>query len=340
MDYKVISNDIAVDFGSLNTRIYIKGKGLVLDEASVIAFDNISGETITAGNEAKAMLGRTPPSVSAIFPIQGGVICDCELAEELLKVLLQRACEKTLIKPRIVMSVPCGITDVEKRALRDAAVLAGARSVYLVDSPIAAAIGANCDVSLARGLMIADIGGGRTDIATISLGRVVSHKSINTAGNSFTDALMMYLSDKYSLSVGYLTAEECKKKISTVVQEDMPRIETVAGMSLKTALPEKVTLTSNEMKEVFAAAATPIVNCFKEAVDSVPQELLGDILEDGILVTGGSVSMNGLLNKLKNDTELKLFLAPENEFSVIKGLAACIENIEKMPKELFTVYYA
>lgn len=340
MDYTLISNDIAVDFGSLNTRIYIKGKGLVLDEASVIAFDNISGETITAGNEAKAMLGRTPPSVSAIFPIQNGVICDCTLAEELLKVLLQRACEKTLIKPRIIMSVPCGITDVERRALRDAAVLAGARSVYLVDAPIAAAIGANCDVTLARGLMVADIGGGCCDIAAISLGRVVSYKSFKTAGNAFTDALIMYLSDKYSLSVGYLTAEECKKKIGSVFPEEKPKLETVAGMSLKTGLPAKVTLTSTELQDVFAPVSAIISNALKEAVDTIPQEILGDILEDGILVAGGGISMNGLLQRLKIDTELKLFLAPENEFSVIRGLAACIENLEKMPKELFTVYHA
>lgn len=340
MDYSQISNDIAIDFGSINTRIYIKGKGLVLDEASVIAFDNITGETITAGNEACAMLGRTPTSVSVIFPIQNGVICDCTLAEELLKTLLKRACEKTLIKPRIVMSVPCGITDVEKRALRDAAILAGARSVYLIDTPIAAAIGANCDVSLARGLMVADIGGGCCDIATISLGRVVSYKSYKTAGAAFTDALIMYLADKYSVSVGQVTAEECKKKVGSVFNEDKSKLETIKGMNLKTGLPTEITVTSTELQDVFAPIASGIANALKEAVDSIPQEILGDILEDGILLSGGGIALSGLVQKLKDDTELKLFPSPEKEFSVIRGLAACIENLEKMPREIFTVYHA
>ncbi len=340
MDYTLISNDIAVDFGSINTRIYIKGKGLVLDEASVIAFDNISGETITAGNEARAMLGRTPPSVSVVSPIHAGRICDCNLAEALLKVLLERAYNKTLIKPRIFMSVPSGITDVEKRALRDAAVLAGARSVYLVDTPIAAAIGGNCDVAPARGLMVADIGGGCCDIAAISLGRVVSYKSYQKAGTAFTDALITYIADKYLLSIGYITAEDCKKKIGSVFPNGKTQIDTVSGITLKTGLPAKVSVTSTELQEVFMPVATNISNAIKEAVDSIPQELLGDILEDGILLLGGGVSMNGLLERLKIDTELKLFLAPENEYSVIKGLAACIENFEKMPKELFTIYHA
>lgn len=340
MDYSSISNDIAIDFGSTNTRIYIKGKGLVLDEASVIAFDNISGETITAGNEAMTMLGRTPASVSVVFPIQNGVICDCTLAEELLKSLLKRACEKTLIKPRIVMSAPCGITDVERRALRDAAILAGARSVYLIDTPIAAAIGANCDVSLARGLMVADIGSGICDIATISLGRVVSHKSYKTGAGAFTEALMMYLTDKYSVSVGYLTAEECKKKIGSVFNEEKTKLETVKGMNLKTGLPTEITVTSTELQDVLAPVAKGISDALKEAVDAIPQEILGDILEDGILLSGGGISLGGLVQRLKIDTELKLFPSPEKEFSVIRGLAACIENLEKMPKELFTVYHA
>lgn len=340
MNNFAISNDIAIDFGSFNTRIYIKGKGLVLDEASAIAFDNINGETISVGNDAKNMIGKTPSSVSVIFPIRNGVICDATLAEELLKRLLARACDKTLIKPRIVMSVPCGITDVEKRALRDTAILVGARSVHIIDSPIAAAIGANCDVMPARGLMVADIGGGCCDIAVISLGRVVFHSSFKTAGSAFTEALIIYLSEKYSLSVGYITAEKCKKKLGCVFPQENTLLDTVCGTNLKNGLPTELTITSSELLDVFSPVSTSISNALKDAVDSVPQEILGDILEDGILLSGGCISMKGLVQRLKIDTELKLFPSPEKEFSVIRGLAACAENLDKLPKELFTVYHA
>lgn len=339
MDFNTLSNDIAIDFGTSNTRIYIKGRGLVLDEPSVIAFDTISGETVAAGKEAANMLGRTPPSVSAVFPLAGGVISDCTLAEELLKEFIRKACSKTLIKPRIIMSVSSGATDVERRALRDAAIIAGARVVYIMEAPIAAAIGAKCDVMLARGLMTADIGGGCCDFASVSLGQLASFSTFKTAGNAFTDAVIAHMSSYHALSIGYLTAERCKIEAGSVFPGEKASAS-VSGISLKTGLPAEITVTSDEFADVLLPVADSICEALKTAVDAVPSELLGDIVEDGILLTGAGASMRGLLQRLKTDTEMKLFLAPENEYAVIRGLAGAIESLERISKDLYTVYHS
>ncbi len=340
MDYNALSNDIAIDFGTTNTRIYIKAKGLVLDEPSVIAFDTVSGDTIAVGDDAAQMIGRTPPTVSVVFPLAGGVISDCTLAEELLKALLRKACSKTIIKPRIIMSVPSGATDVERRALRDAAVIAGARVVYIMETPIAAAIGAKCDVMPARGLMIADIGGGCCDIASVSLGQVASFNTVKTAGNAFTDAVISHIREYHGLSVGYLTAEKCKKDIGCVFAGEKSGYTSVKGLDLKTGLPSEISVSSDELRDAMMPVANIVCEALKSAVDSVPSELLGDILEDGILLTGAGASMRGLVQRLKSDTELKLFLAPESEYCVIRGLAGAIESLERVSKDLFTVYHS
>ncbi|MDO4618723.1 MAG: rod shape-determining protein [Clostridia bacterium] len=338
MGVNKISNDIAIDFGTLNTKIYIKGQGLVLNEPSVIAYDNIAGETIAVGEEAYKMLGRTPDSITAVYPVSGGVINDATLAEELLKALLRRVCPKTLIKPKLVISVPSGATDIEKRALRDVALMVGARSVYITLSPIAAAIGSNCDVMPQRCLMVADLGGGITDICAVSMGQPVANLSSDISGNKFTEAIITYLSEKHSLSIGYQTAEEAKKKIGTVLKSGTTNTFDVAGINLKTGAPSKLTITSDELCDAMSPVADELAEIFKNAVDSVPPENLGDVLEDGILLTGAGASLNGLIPRLKNDTELRLFLAEENDFSVIKGLAAAVENPDKLPKELFEIY--
>ncbi|MBS7299178.1 MAG: rod shape-determining protein [Eubacteriales bacterium] len=339
MDFNTLTNDIAIDFGTSNTRIYIKGRGLVLDEPSVIAFDTVSGETVAAGCEAYNMIGKTPASVSTVFPLSGGVISDCTLAEELLKELLRKACPKTVIKPRIIISVPSGATDVEKRALRDAAIIAGARVVYIMETPIAAAIGAKCDVMPARGLMIADIGGGCCDFAAISLGQVASFDTFKTAGNAFTEAVIAHMRDYHSLSIGYLTAERCKIEAGSVFPAEKSS-SVVRGLSLKTGLPTEITVSSDELTDALLPVSTSICNALKAAVDNAPSELLGDIVEDGILLTGACASMRGMVKRLKTDTEMKLYLAPENEYAVIRGLAGAIESIDKISKDLYTVYHS
>ena len=338
MDTSKLSNDIAIDFGTTRTRIYIKGSGLVLDEPSVIAYDNIAGETLASGLEAYQMLGRTPDSVTAVYPMINGVINDSLLAEELLKAFLGRVCPKTIIKPKIVVSVPEGATDVEKRALRDALIMVGARSVHIMRSPIAAAIGSNCDVMPQRCLMIAQIGGGLTEISGISMGQVISNKKSEISGNKFTEAIITYLNEKHSLLVGFTTAEELKKAISSVYQPDPSVTYKVSGINLKTGLPEERIITQTEICDAISYLSDSLSDLFKNAVECVPQENLGDILEDGILIVGGGASLKGLLEKLRNSTSLKLFLAEENEYSLIKGLAAAVENPDKLPKELFDIY--
>ncbi len=338
MDFNVISNDIAIDLGTSNIRIYIKGRGLVVDEPSVLACDTISGEVIAAGSEAEKMIGRTPPGVLAVNPICEGVISDCALAEELLKIMIRRVCPKTFIKPRMILSVHSGTTDVERRALRDAAIIAGARKVYIIESPIAAGIGAKCDVTLARGMMLIDFGGGRCDIATVSGGQVVAVNTHKIAGKCYTDAIISYLKDRHSLSVGYLTAERCKIEAGCVYSKDTIAHSKVSGLDLSTGLPTEITVTSEELREALAPTAESFAEAVKSAVEAVPSELLGDILEDGILLTGGGALIDGCAKRLKLDTDMKIFTAPEGDHCVINGLAAILENIDRMPKDAYTIY--
>lgn len=338
MDFNLISNDIAIDLGTSNTRIYIKGRGLVLDEPSVIAYDTQSGDIIAAGTEAYQMLGRTPAAVAAVYPLSGGVISDCLFAEELLKSFLRRVCPKTLIKPRMIMSVPCGVTDVERRALRDAAVIAGARKVYIMEAPIAAAIGANCDVSLARGLMVADIGGGCCDIAAISLGQTSASLSHKLAGGAFTEALTSYLRDRYSLAVGFISAENCKIDVGSVFPRDTSKRYEISGLDLSTGLAKTVIITSEETKDAFEPICAALANAIQSALDKTPAELVGDIMEDGILLTGGAAQLYGLVTRLKIDTGLKIFLSADSKLCVVRGLAAAIENIDKISNESYMLY--
>ncbi len=336
----MLSNDIAIDFGTRNTRIYIKGRGLVLEEPSVIAIDSESGEPIAVGNEAYAMIGKTPPSISIVFPLSHGVICECTLAEELLKAFIRKVCKKTIIKPRLFMALPASCTDVEGRALRDAAIIAGARCVYIMKAPIAAAVGSKCDVTLSRGLMIINIGAGLTEFAAISLGQLASVSSTKTAGNSFTDAVLKYFLKQYSLLIGYPTAEAVKQKIGCVYQNDKGSSASVKGIDVCTDVPIEISVTSDELSKALLPVVSEIAEELKNAVDAVPSELLGDILEDGILLTGAAAKMSGLTQRLHIDTELKLFLAPESEYSVIRGLAALAENIKVLPDSLYKIYHS
>lgn len=338
MNFNLISNDIAIDLGTSSTQIYIKGMGLVLDEPSVIALDNQSGEIIASGSEAYEMLGRTPPCIDAVFPLSGGTVSDCFLTEELLKCFLRRVCPKTLIKPRIIMSVPCGVTDVERRALRDAAVVVGARKVYIMESPIAAAIGANCDVTLARGMMIADFGGGSCDIAAISLGQTAASLSHKQAGGAFTEAIISYLHDRYSLSVGFITAERCKQKAGCVFSPDSPQSELIRGLNISSGLPQEVRVGAEEIKDALAPLCGLLADALRSALDETPSELVGDIIEDGILFTGGGAIITGLASRLRIDTGLKIFTAPDSRLCVVRGLAAAIENIDKIAKESYMLY--
>lgn len=338
MEFNLISNDIAIDFGTSNTRIYIKGRGLVLDEPSVIAYDTISGSILAAGSEAYEMIGRTPDSVAAVFPLSGGVICECMLAEELLKALLRRVCPKTIIKPRIIIAIPCGVTDVERRALRDAAIVAGARKVYIMEAPIAAAIGASCDVTLSRGLMVADLGGGSCDIAVISLGRTVSFLRHKLAGAAFTDALISYFAEHHSLAVGFQSAEKCKKELGCAYSRDTLVRGKLAGLDSSTGLPAKIDVTSEDVREALAPVCEALSEAVKKALDAVPSELLGDILEDGILLTGGLSQLSGIVKRLRIDTEMKVFAAPEGEMCVVRGLAAALESLDRIPKDSYRLY--
>jgi len=325
---KVFSNDIGIDLGTSTVLVYVKGKGIVLKEPSVVAVDSYSGRIYAVGEEARKMLGRTPDVIQAIRPLADGVISDYDLTEQMLKAFINKVCKRRLIKPRIMICVPSGVTEVEQRAVVDAARQAGARKVYLIEEPIAAAIGAGIDISRPRGMMVVDIGGGTADVAVISLGSIVVSRSIKVAGDEFDDAVVKYIRKKYSLNIGLRTAEDVKINIGCVYPRDKALSMEIRGGSLLTGLPQTITITSEEIREAFEDAFVEIIDAVKLVLEETPPELVGDILEDGILLTGGGSLVSGLDKRLEKETGIKFILAEDIVACVAKGAGIAIEEID------------
>lgn len=315
----VFSKDIAIDMGSCYTRIIVAGDGIALYEPTILAKDTNTGEIIASGTEAREMEGKCPPCIEIIKPISGGVISDFDNAVALLKTFLFRVCEKNIIKPRVVIAVPCSVTEVERRAIIDAATLAGSRKTFIIEAPLAAATGANCDISLARGMLIAHIGGGICDITTISLGHAVVNNSIKLAGNQFTDATIKYIKNKYDLNVGRVTAENLKESIGCVYSLDTVQSRKVYGADASTGLPRSVVISSEELKEAYEPVLVPIISAIKTTLEDTPPELLGDILEDGILLTGGGAALYGIDRRIRMSLGIKVFLAENLDLCAVMG---------------------
>lgn len=315
----VFSKDIAIDMGSCYTRIIVAGDGLALYEPTILAKDVNTGEIIAAGMEAREMEGKHPPCIKIIKPITGGVICDFDNTVALLKLFLSKVCQKSIIKPRAVITVPGGMTEVERRAVIDALTLAGARKVFLLESTLAAAAGANCDISLARGMLITHIGGGRTDIASISVGHAVINHSVKTAGTSFTEATIKYIRNRYDLNVGPVTAENLKEEIGCVYSLDTAQSRKICGCDATTGIPRSVVISSEELKEAYEDTLSPIISAIKTALEDTPPELLGDILEDGILLTGGGASLYGIDRRIRMSLGIKVFLADNIDMCAVMG---------------------
>ncbi|MCH5185912.1 MAG: rod shape-determining protein MreB [Oscillospiraceae bacterium] len=327
---KIFSNDIGIDLGTATVLVYVKGKGIVLKEPSVVAVDIYSNKIYAVGEEARKMLGRTPDAIQAIRPLADGVISDYDLTEQMLKAFINKVCKKRLIKPRIMICVPSGVTEVEQRAVIDAAKQAGARKVYIIEEPIAAAIGAGLDISRPRGMMIVDIGGGTADVAVISLGSIVVSRSIKVAGDEFDEAVVKYIRKKYSLNIGMRTAEDVKISIGCVYPREKDISIDIRGGSLLTGLPQTIQVTSEEIRAAFEDVVIEIIDEVKAVLEETPPELVGDILEDGILLTGGGSLVHGLDKRLKKETGIDVYLADDIVSCVAKGSGIAIEGIDAM----------
>lgn len=326
------SSDAAIDLGTDNIRIYYKGS--ITSEPSVIAYNTNDGTVIACGTEAGEMIERTPEAITVIKPLENGVVHNYDALCKLISEILGRTCGGVL-KPRVIISVPCGITDVERRAVSDAVKAAEIREVYLIESPIAAAIGANCDVSPARGMMIADIGGGSCDIAAISLGQTVIGRSAKLGGNDFNSALIKYIKDKHNLAIGSKTAERIKREIGCVFQRETDETCEAGGFNIKLRRPEKIVIHSEETREAFLPLVEKIAAEIRLALDETPTELLGDIMEDGILLTGGGAQIYGLAKKLRIELGVKVFLAEDAEMCVVRGAGAAAENMDKIAENTY-----
>lgn len=338
MSYRKISNDIAIDLGTSFTRIYQKGEEKIFEEPTVIAYDTVNRVAIAAGWDAYKMLGKTPHNISVVSPVSAGVIANNIPTEEMLKIFLDKICPKTLLKPRVMVSIPCSMTEVERRAVRDSMFMIGARRVYLMKSPIAAAYGANCDIMPERGLMIANLGGGSANIATLSSGQAVVEKLYKVSGDKFTHAICDYLKNQKRFLIGFAEAEKCKIEAGCLFPHEKNTTVKICGMDLDSRLPREITVSSGELMDMMMPVYNELCNDIKEAVSEIPSNLLGDVLEDGILLTGGVANTIGLVQRLKMDTEMKIFTAKESEKCTIKGLSTAMENIDKIPACAFEEY--
>ncbi|RME27994.1 MAG: rod shape-determining protein, partial [Deltaproteobacteria bacterium] len=318
--YGLFSQDLAVDLGTANTLLYVKDRGIISNEPSVVAVqkDSHGGKRVLAvGKEAKDMLGRTPGTIMAIRPMKDGVIADFEVTQEMLRYFIKRAHNrKTLVRPRIVVGVPYGITEVEKRAVKESALSAGAREVYLIEEPMAAAIGAGLPITEPSGNMIVDIGGGTTEVAVISLAGIVNSKSVRIGGDKMDDAIVQHMKRKYNLLVGEATAERIKINIGTAYPSDEPLTMEVRGRDLVAGVPKTITVSSDEIRDALSDPVSAIVEAVRAVLDRTPPELSADIADKGIVLAGGGALLRNLDQLLREETGLPVMLADDPLSSV------------------------
>lgn len=319
------STDIGIDLGTASVLVYVRGKGVVLKEPSVVAFDRDTNEIKAIGEEAKLMLGRTPGNIVAVRPLRQGVISDSQVTEKMIKYFIQKSVGKTLRKPRISVCVPSGATEVEKRAVEYATMNAGARDVYIIEEPIAAAIGAGIDISKPCGNMIVDIGGGTADIAVISLGGTVVSDSIKVAGDDFDEAIVRYMRKKHNLLIGERTAEDIKIQIGCAYPSDEVKTMNVRGRNLVTGLPKNVEVTSEETEEALRDSASQIVEAVHGVLEKTPPELAADISDRGIVLTGGGSLLHGLENLIAEKTGIETLTAEDPLTAVAIGTGKYVE---------------
>jgi rod shape-determining protein MreB len=327
---KYFSHDVGIDLGTANTLVYMSGRGIVVNEPSVVAVNQKTGQIVAIGSEAKAMLGRTPQHIAAIRPIVDGVISDFEVTEEMVSYLMGRATEgsKKLLSPRVVVGVPSGITNVEIRAVRDAARNAGAGEVYIVEEPMAAAIGMRLPVHEPVGNMVIDIGGGTTDIALISLGGIVKSKNVKIAGDKFNADIIAYVRNQFKILIGDKTAETAKILIGSVLPTHAPLEMPVKGRDLVTGLPKEVILTDTDIREALAVSMENLIEATREVLESTPPEILSDVMQRGLYLAGGGALLKGLPELIENELNIPVYVAADPLTTVARGTGIILENLE------------
>ena len=325
----LFTQDIGIDLGTANTLVFVKGKGIVIREPSVVAVDQKSNppRVVAVGTEAKEMIGRTPGSITAVRPLKDGVIADFEITAEMIAAFIKRTTKRTpFSRIRVLICIPSGVTEVERKAVYDAAKSAGAKYVSLIEEPMAAAIGAGLPVSEATGSMVVDIGGGTSEVAVISLGDVVTANSARVAGDNFDEAIISYIKKKYNLLIGERTAEDIKIKIGSAYPYDGEGTITIKGRNLMDGLPKNVDVTSEEIREAMADPVAQIVDSVKSTLEKTPPELAADIIDHGIMLTGGGALLRGLDKLIAAETKIPVLVAANPLDCVVDGTGICLEN--------------
>ena len=329
------SKDIGIDLGTANILVTIKGKGIVLREPSVVAIDIKTGDILATGYEAKEMLGRTPENIKAVRPLKDGVIADFTATQLLLKNILRKVCQRyNARRPRVVVGVPSGITEVEERAVEESVMQAGAREVYLIEEPMAAAIGSGLNVADASGSMIVDIGGGTTEVAVISLGGIVVSKSLRIAGDELNEDIINYIKREENIAIGETTAEEVKMKIGCADPLMTDLSMEIRGRDLGTGLPRNIVLKSSQVMEAMGESIDKIVETIKQALEKTPPELASDLIEKGIMLTGGGALIQNFDKLLSRETNIPIYIASEPLDCVVKGTEKTLEDLEKLKQVL------
>ncbi len=341
-NFKSFSKDLGIDLGTANSLVYVAGHGIVIAEPSIVAINQKTGQILTVGEDAKKMVGRTPGYISAIYPLTGGVISDFEVTEQMLRYFFDKVKSESrnvlFLRPRVVIGVPCGATEVEKKAVEDAALSAGARKVFLIEEPLAAAIGARLPIEESRGTMIIDIGGGTAEIAVISLGGIVLSKSLRVAGNKLTDDIVRYVREEFKLAIGEPTAEAVKKIIgsASVKNGDSDQM-IIRGRDLTTGLPKEMTITTVDVYRAMEKSIRSIVGAVKAAIDQTPPELVADIMTSGIYMSGGGSLLRNLNLLLSKETQVSVKIIDDSLTAVVRGTGIVVENIDKLKGVLLDI---
>ena len=331
----MLSNDIGIDLGTANTLVYVKGQGIVINEPSIVALERKTRKPLAIGAPAKEMLGRENPDIEVVRPLRDGVIADFDVTEEMLRYFIKKVQKnKLLVRPRIVICVPSGVTPVEMRAVRESAERAGAREVFLIKEPMAAAIGIGLPVEEPVGSMVIDIGGGTTEIAVIALSGIVTSRSIKTAGDELTDAIAQFLKRKHNLLVGLRTAEQIKCAIGSAGMLDEELQHTCRGLELVQSIPKTIIVDSTEIAEALSESVSAIVDAVRQTLEQTPPELAADILDRGIIMTGGGALLRGLDRRLVEETSLPVIVADDPLTCVVRGTGKVLENITHYQKVL------
>ena len=332
----LLGRDMAVDLGTANTLVYVRGRGIILNEPSVVAVNVKDGRPLAVGAEAKRMIGRTPSHIQAIRPLKDGVIADFEICEKMLRYFIQRVHQRRFAKPRMVICVPSGITGVEQRAVMEAAEYAGARKAYIIEEPMAAAIGAGLPVHEPTGNMVVDIGGGTTEVAVISLGGIVTSQSIRIGGDELDEAIIAYIKKEYSVALGERTAEEIKIALGSAFPLEEELHAEIRGRDLVTGLPKTIVVSTQEIRKAIEEPVSAVIDAVKVTLDKTPPELAADIMEQGIVLTGGGALLHGLESRLQDETGMPIVVARDPLNCVAIGSGQCLEEFEALKQVLIT----